>query len=354
MYLLSLILQLYSMFSYGKENNFTSSDLLFVNVMHSVYCILSEECVTPEFLPPSVPIMDINGSFIIPPPEVIPLPDPPPPQFNDGTCCGSCSCDLDRCTLSGTCCPDTLDYLPSVEESSSKIKMECKYASLKKTISLTTPLGIPIWVFTKCAENFQGDDLIRQKCENPDEFPDWKTQIPVGDNNNETYQNVYCALCNNILKEQTIYWVPSVQCSTSVLIPSSMDTVFVDVSKVSDCNIIYNLPDKDMKLPECDIKISQCNVTGLWKRYDPVIEAACHAYTAVFNSEYNNIFCYLCNEMEENMPESCIKQGGHGIAFSFSALLKFTQTSTENQQGSPSDTVEKCTETQILDSLKVS
>ena len=231
--------------------------------------------------------------------------------------------------------------------------MECNYASFKKSILPRAPSGLTVWMFRKCTKNFQGDDLIRQKCENPEKFPEWETQVPVRDNNDIDYQNIFCATCNNILKENTVYWIPSVQCATSVLIPSSMDTVFDEVSKVSDCNIIYNLPDKDMTLPECDIiNVSQCNVTGLWKRYDPVIEAACHAYTAIFYFEYNNLFCYLCNELEENLPGICSKDEGGNIVFSFSALLKFTPSNI--QLGSPNDKPQECTGTQILDSLNVS
>lgn len=352
LYLLSLLVKLFIINSHSEEMNFTTLDLSFVIVMNQEYCIRSQLCVFPEFLSLPPPIIDVNGSIIIPSFQPIPTAHPLPPGFDDESCCLPCSCDLDRCTLSGMCCPETLDYLPSIEESASKIKIECNYASLKQLVTSETPLGPPVWMFTKCADNFHDDSPTRQKCENPDEFSNWRTKVPVAHiKTNDTFQNVYCAVCNNVLKEHTVYWNPLIQCSKSVMIPSSIDTIFEEVDAVSDCNIVYKLPQIGMQLPTCDIKISQCNATGHWKRYDPVVEAACHAYTAIYNNDYNNIFCFLCNELKENLPLSCEPNPKAGIAFSFSALLKFTSPS-EVEMEPASGAEGKCKETQIHDPLK--
>ena len=46
-------------------------------------------------------------------------------------------------------------------------------------------------------------------------------------------------------------------------------------------------------------------MTCRWELYDPVIGSACHAYTALFNFKYKNIFCFLCNEPFLTLTGTC-------------------------------------------------
>ena len=123
----------------------------------------------------------------------------------------------------------------------------------------------------------------------------------------DSFQNYYCAQCNNVLDENIVY-LASFQCLNGKLMPSSMETLASEVESAPDCNINFKLPQNGMMLPLCTPKILTCNITGRWKIYDPIIEAGCHAYTAVYEHQYNNIFCYLCNEPEPfDMPAVCVR-----------------------------------------------
>ena len=240
-----------------------------------------------------------------------PPPKPEPPELNDGSCCDDCSCDTVYCFNSGTCCPDTLDYLPNIDESLSRIKRECVDTYLKKKVSSDTPVGNSVWMTTKCANDFNDtvQIILRDKCENPEQFTDVDTKIPVTDNiTHDIYRNMYCALCNFVVEEKMVYWDASVECSKAVLLPSSMKQIVEEVNEIPECNIIYKHPKMEGNLPECTYKITECNVTGNWEVYDPVVEAACHAYTAVFDFKYNNIFCYLCNEPGFSAPGVALRR----------------------------------------------
>ena len=207
--------------------------------------------------------------------------------MNEGTCCVSCSCDLDICIQYGTCCPDLLEYLPSVKESISKIKITCDYASLKKNhVPVGTPRGIHLWMYRKCSDNFYTKPYIKERCENPDMFEEIQAKIPVSDISTDyTYQTIYCATCNAVLNENIVYWGASIECKNRKMFPSSTNTVLEEVNAIRSCNIIYKLPPNGMLMPNCTPKINECNVTGLWKQYDPLVEAACHAYTAIYDSK---------------------------------------------------------------------
>lgn len=344
-------------FSKETLENFTLYDLWYVIRIQEQFCISTPSCATIVHPPPPLSEnLNENGSTILTPFDLVSRIHPTPLPFNDGTCCGDCSCEIEFCTYSGTCCPSLLDYLPRIEESASKIRIECDYASLKRTITPIVPLGLSIWMFTRCAESFSGEPLTKEKCENPDEFLVWETKVPVTDRETfMTYQNIFCALCNDVSEENIVNWDASVRCSSSIVMPVSKDTIVEAVNAADDCNIIYDLPQIGMILPECDlVQVSACNMTGRWDVYDSVIEAACHAYSSVFKQKYKNIFCFLCNEPVTSLPAICFSQEGKGIPFSFSALLRFTASEEENIVHAPEgNAISICKDSQILDHFKV-
>ena len=279
----------------------------------------------------------------------------PPPFGNDGSCCSSCSCDLPSCIQYGTCCPDLLEYLPTVKESFSKIKITCDYASLKKDrVPFKTPKGSHVWMYRKCSDDIHTEPFIKERCEEPDKFIDLKTKIPVSDKNTAlTYQNGFCALCNNILEDNIFYWDASIECSSNTLIPTSVNTIVEEVNAIEDCTIVYKMPENGMQAPTCTAKIRQCNVTGLWERYDPVIEAACHAYTSIYKSEYNNLFCHLCNEPDRRMPSQCQSSSPGPVLVSFTTLLKFSPAPQLAEGPAAEYDVNKCNLSQTFDPMKV-
>ena len=339
------------------ESNFNNGDISFIHSMHWAHCIKSPLCFNASRKLEQMPLPNIfdNGTRIIP--QLPALPEPPPPHMSDGSCCKGCSCDLNHCTLSGTCCPDLLDRLPSVEESASKIKVVCQKTSLKKTVRHLLPVGLDVWMFIKCPDDYPEDET-KEKCENPDHFTEWDTQIPVVYNKTNTiYQNVHCALCNNVFPRHLVNWEVSVDCLEGKLIPSSLETIMEEVKLANHCNIVYNYPLRDTALKSCKPVISRCNVTGYWTEYDALKEAACHAYTDIFEGKYRNIFCFLCNEPKPYVLKPQCKDNQPGpIRPTFSALLKFTaplegqvpeETTLDKEMGN------KCKKSQIFDMYEV-
>ena len=329
-----------------KESNFSDYDIAFVHIMHSAHCIESPVCVNRSHEHETFSSLNVSRRF--------PSPDPPPHSMNDGSCCLDCSCVLDRCTPSGTCCPDLLDYLPTMEESASRLKMICQTASLKKAKDRTLPVGLDVWMFTKCPDGYLERET-KDKCEYPEEYTGWDTKIPVihdGPEFNTNYQNVHCAICNSVSRTEVINWEVAVHCSKGEIVPSSTDTILDEVITSEYCNIVYHYPLNDNSMDTCEPVISSCNQTGLWEEYDPVIEAACHAYIAIYEGMYKNIFCYLCNMRKpyDLIQPVCVYQGGGPVWPSFSALLKFTEPQQEKVLEEKEN---NCTESQIFDKYEV-
>ena len=197
----------------------------------------------------------------------------------------------------------------------------------------------------------------KKDAKNPDMFEELQAKIPVSDiSTNYTYQNIYCATCNAVLNENIVYWGASIECKNRKLFPSSTGTVLEEVNAIRNCNIVYKFTPNGMLMLNCTPKINECNVTGLWKQYDPLVEAACHAYTAIYDSKYKNVFCFLCNEASPAaMPSQCVHIDPGDISVPFCALLKFSWTSEANRAQDPVTPVENhCTQTQVYDPLNVS
>ena len=341
----------------SMESNFSDYDISLVHIMHWAHCIKSPVCVNQSFesepIPP--PISSDNDTGIIP--QLLPrisFPDPPPPFMNNGSCCKGCSCDFALCTLSGTCCPDLLDHPPSVEESASIIKVVCQKASLKKTVLPHLPLGLDVWMYIECPDDYPEDET-KEKCENPDHFTGWDTKIPVVHNaSNSYYQNVYCALCHNVSRKDLMNFEVSVHCSRGELLPSSLETILDEVKTANYCNIVYHYP----QLKPCEPVTSQCNVTGDWAEYDAVTEAACHAYTDIYEGKYKNIFCFLCNEPKPYvLQRNCEYHDDGPVWPNFSAHLKFTAPPEEQvpdeESNADAQIGNKCKKSQIFDEYEV-
>ena len=357
----------------GFGSSFNENDLKFVRDSHERYCLMAPKCTLPTTSPSGLPV-DSDSEITDPvPPTTDSISSmsssfsghmssmflvPPPPDI-DGSCCSSCSCNLPSCIQYGTCCPDLLKYLPTVEESLSKIKITCDYASLKKDrVPSILPEESHMWMYRKCLDDINTEPYIKERCEEPDKFTDLKTKIPVSDKITAlTYQNLFCALCNNILEENIFYWDASIECSSSTLIPTSVNTIVEEVNAIEDCTIYYKMPENGMYAPTCTAKIRQCNVTGLWKQYDPVIEAACYAYTAIYtpkyNTKYNNLFCHLCNGPYGRPPSKCHKIMDQIWLVPFTTLLKFSPAPQLAESPATEYDVNKCNLSQTFDPIKV-
>ena len=338
-------------------NVFSDEDLQRVLTIHSDNCLVRSLCSVPPpttTAPLSTSVDEFGNVFV----EIT-----TPPLFSnpDGSCCQECSCDTATCSLTGTCCPDTLTYLPTVEESEAKRKITCEPGQYRLYVEDNVTLNLAYMMYRKCPDGF-ADDEVKAKCEIPRDVEpqDLSLVIPVTVlSSGQTYQNIFCASCYNIPDNMVTYWDAKVECRRSVFLPGDVSTILTDVERTEDCNVVYDLSaDARTDLPMsplCKVLVNSCNVTGLWDTYDPVIEAACHAFTAPFDFAYQNVFCYLCNT-NETLPLYCIEKAGKSVIVSFSAILSVPKTEDnriQSKTGPPPTKQTQCRSDQVLDPLKV-
>lgn len=257
------------------------------------------------------------------PPDRIPV--IPPDSLHD-RCCKECSCDVSRCKTEGGCCLDTLEDLPAKEESMFILQKTCVYPQLRPFHELSMANALwTVWMVRGCS--YLKDDAIVDRCEHPEKYDDLYTKIPVVDSiNSVSYQNKFCALCNGALEENLIFWNLEIVCLNGLFNPQDLNSLEAEIKETKDCNLIYLKPDEPgLSVSYCSPVISTCNETGLWKKFDPLIESACHAYMAIYDFRYKNVFCYMCNTADSQAPDFCEEDPGSGTMITFAALLKLPE-----------------------------
>ncbi|XP_067682683.1 uncharacterized protein [Haliotis asinina] len=197
----------------------------------------------------------------------------------DDRVCTRCSCDPE-CRDFGDCCPDL--YIGK-----GKYDLEC--------VKLFQGYSEEIYVVTQCplGEKLYSEELSRKCNANNILLVSTATE-------NLIFKNRFCAQCHGYEDFQT--WNIGVACeefpeqisafSDPLVILKSLETSAMCITE-------YRVPRKVLTR-KCHktSPISECNVTGTWEMYSADIEAACHAYSHVTKSGYQNIFCQLCNEGE--------------------------------------------------------
>lgn len=273
-------------------------------------------------------------------PPVIPQPD----------CCGSCSCNISTCILEDSCCLDALEDLPTVQESLNTFTMTCDYPQLRPYRLGIINAESPVRMITQCKYN--ATYSIQNMCENADNYTEFYTKVPVADRTtNVTYRNKYCALCNGIAEDVLVFWTVRIDCDKEGFDGNDINTIVEDVYSTATCNLIYDVPpDSGLNVPRCTkILISTCNETGLWQTYDAEIEAACHAYTTIYRSDYKNVFCYMCNIHDLSGVNDWCPNLPQPFDFpSFSAYLVLPSNDLEETKLST-----KCNEKELYDPISV-
>ena len=100
-------------------------------------------------------------------------------------------------------------------------------------------------VVTKCPETFPGQELKR-RCENPDLYE--STPFVEG-NDNKTYRNMECALCNAI-RNWTI-WHTSLSCPNSTLILTQ--------ERLNSNNFSFSYKERELIRNTCEVKMNPPN-----------------------------------------------------------------------------------------------
>ena len=153
----------------------------------------------------------------------------------------------------------------------------------------------PYWMIADCGHSTHDGDII-EKCENTAMVTAIDSINPVTDvATGITYKNKFCAQCNGVSDiSYLVNWDFKLGCDTAPTLPISN---IVSQMKEFNCSIVFK-PHVNLQVHYCPFSsytITRCNETGLWPKYDPLIEAACQAFVDPFNSTYQNYFCYICN-----------------------------------------------------------
>ena len=239
------------------------------------------------------------------------------------TSCSSCSCDA-LCERRGDCCPDKLTSFPEAGRYPLGGVFKCIPSTLKLHPYFRQWLAE---VIAKCDVRY--DDLnVKEKCETAKNNTLEDVTPVIHKYTKESYKNIYCAQCNNIDADKIEPWRVRVQCHNgTVLFPISESRLVSDIRHSNTCNMAFK-PPVGYPVPYCTSgqSISECNTTGSWDRYDPLVEAACSAYTSNFFSDFRNIFCYVCNCPNDYLDWCYIhrpKFMPSELAVTFAALFDF-------------------------------
>jgi hypothetical protein len=337
----------------GQASELTLSDLKKIKAIQNMYCIPKEACsiqagVTEYPLPQSESTTTSASEMFVK--LISNIPASPPDQPSQ-TCCEECSCNIDDCFISGSCCIEALEVL--WHNNDSNVMMSCDYPQLRPyNTELIYPNNHPpALMFRECSRFSKADLVSVDKCEQSNKYNDIETKIPVTDNTTMfIYKNRFCAICNNITENSLHYWDVTLECSRGLLKPRTFASIVTEVLESESCNLNYYRPTSlGMTGPmyQCRDVISKCNVTGHWNTYDSFIEAACLAYSTIYNFKYRNVFCYLCNTNDLSGFSYCAETPSPHEFVDFLALLRFRP---ESKTFEPAMT---CSKNQIFDPLKV-
>lgn len=328
----------------------TDSELLYLAEIQIAFCDLEYECV--NFTTGAITEVKNTASPLSQGTRIAPaerLPVQPPDNPHKG-CCGKCSCDTSECHLTDTCCLETLWHPSNISKES---RMTCElpqYRPYKQHVMVNVLK--PLNMIRMCREDTDSSFDISEKCAEPEKHDEIFTKIPVTDvTTTYTYQNHYCAYCNDVNGSNLVYWDVTLKCLRGTFQPQDAKTILKEIRETESCNLVYNRPEALVGLPiyQCSLVISQCNVTGLWRKYDPLIEAACSAYSTIFNFKYRNVFCYICNTDDEIGPSFCRAMPEWSLIVDFMAILKFEPDIARNYDAS----MDVCSENQIHDPILV-
>lgn len=202
--------------------------------------------------------------------------------------CGHCHCSPD-CVLSDNCCPSYILRLPETECINKDIYHSHKTRKVPATFGYkfvkTCPLHAAAVIKSKCLTNRNLTERLKT--------------LPVTSYDRYiTYDNEYCARCNNDNKSLQP-WALTIRCNKNK--DFNMLNTFEDIAKTIidgiDCSVSTNMYSSS-GVAACtehpQVAITKCNQTGTWYKKSQIIETACSAIDQPFGM-FRNIFCYICN-----------------------------------------------------------
>ncbi|XP_063435546.1 uncharacterized protein LOC134716474 [Mytilus trossulus] len=204
--------------------------------------------------------------------------------------CGHCSCN-NNCIKDSNCCPeimlhqpkricfDGIIYRPAMQYV--KAKTYNKYKTVREC-----PHYSPADIHIKCTKRRDVTERIM-------------TTPMTSLNTHLTYDNIYCAQCNNDAQNLES-WYFDFQCKMKINfnILSSVNEI-ANLAIQNNCTIITSPVDNHKSfIDSCEDDpkgmISECNKTGTWLNGDNAILKACQSVDQPFGM-FKNVFCYICN-----------------------------------------------------------
>ncbi|XP_076102107.1 uncharacterized protein LOC143071586 [Mytilus galloprovincialis] len=204
--------------------------------------------------------------------------------------CGLCSCN-NNCIKESNCCPEVMLHQPKricfdgIIYRPAMPYVKAKTYNKYKTVD-------------ECPHYSAADISI--KCTKKRDVTERIMTTPMTSlNTHLTYDNIYCAQCNNDAQNLES-WYFDFQCKMKINfnILSSVNEI-ANLAIQNNCTIItrpvYNHK-SFIESCEDDPKgmISECNKTGTWLNGDNAILNACQSVDQPFGM-FKNVFCYICN-----------------------------------------------------------
>ena len=217
---------------------------------------------------------------------------------NEASCCKSCHCDA-NCGKRLDCCLTTLDNYEVVKSS----RMEC----ITPKISIWNESKVYIHDYFMIQECLSD---AKNNCKNKTAAI-WGSFFPVySRKTDKIYVNKYCAECDG--DNESISWNVSVVCKIDFE-PIVMNDLLLEVLDEGACEIFFIPPDGEgIEKFSCHKSlVNTCNITGKWKKDEPVIRKACEMVIAPVSDDYvegikyANVFCKLCNGKAHGPFRTC-------------------------------------------------
>ena len=276
--------------------------------------------------------------------DITPLPDQMDIySLNSGECILRRSCDVNReilgrtcqcdklCQIFNDCCDDGANTKIMSSESLPKMHQFSCY-----TLTLRSYENVYMNAVTKCSSEWN-DITIKDLCEKGTADSNVALEVPVSDNNNITYRNMYCAYCN--FKFDFQFWIAEQKCVE-------------EKNHIHSCRLFYEHPRNVSITKSCREfdYISKCSLTSLGIKNNTEQIKKCEemptnfVYRSTANgyavTKYKNKYCALCNgEVEEllrcdsgNSDDFNGKSAGdyHNLIYSFRVLVDLNTLGKEN------------------------
>lgn len=264
--------------------------------------------------------------------------------------CLDCFCD-DACFVYRDCCPDkyVTAYNENTYSSQPAVKLLCSKTSFGSSREFH------FLMVSECPDNETSSALVSQ-CLNVSSSH-WNFSRPVTDTSTlVTYKNVYCARCHGTM--DTVPWLMQIIIDnvSSVKGLTSQVDIYQSAMRDGGGEVIYSPPtDLVTHARRCLAAVSNCHESENSDLNDPMVEQACHAFSAPIyldGTYYRNPFCALCSSRyswtdilreNRNAPPDSL----HGAIL---VLLEFKPSLFEIIQ----ETGSQCSTNQFWDSHEVS